>query len=100
MFIVKAIRPHDDFEATSYMGLQCDYYVVAPSIKNRESAPGAKPYVPPQQEISLYERSRTGAPDSQVGCLDVGLGDGQFCTVYVMNDRGKTIDTIQAVEHG
>ena len=98
MFIVKGIRPPANTQDFAYSVFECDYYIVAPSTRNGTNAPGQPPYVPPQKEVELYEKSRTGAPDSQVSCLLVGIENGYYCTVYVMNDRGKTIDTIQARE--
>lgn len=97
MFIVKAIRPGSDEtrHGDVYATFQCDYYTVFPSTKNGSGPPG-QPYVPPQREVRLYERDQGGCPDANVGMLDLGVGDEHYCTIYIMNDRGKTIDTIQA----
>lgn len=97
MFIVKGVRPPANVPDVAYTVFQCDYYIAAPSTINGVGPPG-KSYVPPQVVVELYERSTTGAPSSQVAFMEVGVGEGQYCTVYVMNDRGKTIDTIQARE--
>lgn len=97
MFIVKANRPALTSDAENYTAFQCDYYVVAPSTANGTGPPG-KPYIPPQKAVELYASEKWQYPAVQIAFLEVGLGEGQYCTVYVMNDRGKTIDTIQARE--
>lgn len=96
MFIVKAVRPIAPVHGDNYAAFQCDYYTVEPSTKNGANPPGEPPYIPPQKEVRLYERSPIGCPDSTVALLELGVGNDHYCTIYVMNDRGKTIDTIQA----
>jgi hypothetical protein len=94
MFIVKAMRPSLTSDTESYSVFQCDYYVVEASTKNGTGT-SDKPYVAPEKEVFLYEKSSGAQPNSTVAFLEVGKGDEHYCTVYVMNDRGRTIDTIQ-----
>ena len=95
MFIVKAMRPnHTPDPVSVYTVFQGDYYEVGPC----EIQTDEKNWVRPQAVLTLYEKAPPLQPASVVARLDVGLAyqQGQFDTVYVMNDRGKTIDTIQA----
>jgi hypothetical protein len=95
MFIVKAMRPNL-VPPEHYTVFQCDYYEVQPSRTNGANSSG-KPYIAPQMDVGLWAKGLTML-DDHIASLEVGFGENQFCTVYVMNDRGKTIDTIQARE--
>lgn len=96
MFIVKAVRPGHTLHGYEYTSFNCDYYVVRLSRRNGVNGPGKPAYIAPQREIILYTKNSGGTLDDEIAYLDLGIGEDHYCTIYVMNDRGKTIDTIQA----
>jgi hypothetical protein len=94
MFIVKAMGSTYASPAENYTVWQCDHYSVGPCQMQTSD----KNWIRPHCEVTLYKASGPLQPVDSVCTISVGLAydQGQYGTVYVMNDRGKTIDTIQA----
>lgn len=93
MFTVKAMihaRSIDVPMPSDYQLFQAAQVRVSPSSMNGVNGPGQPAYVPPQLEVNLC----MGENDPPYRTLYVGAGLDHYQTIYVLNDRGKTIDTI------
>lgn len=62
---------------------------VRKSTTNGANAPGIPPYVAPDLEVELQDDQ-----NRWLRTLDVGVGIDHYCAVYVMNERGKTVESI------
>jgi hypothetical protein len=94
MFIVKAVQDGNTSDSP-YTVHTCDYYNVGSAGVGQSSD---KTYVWAQKTVSLFnaDPSDFTRQGNCVAMLDVGTGVDHFTAIYVMNERGKTIDTIQA----
>lgn len=85
MFIVKAVQADGDYSL-----FECTSVVVRESRVNGANGPGQPPFVAPDEEVWLY----TGQDCPADRILNVGPGLDHYWHVYVMNERGKTVDTV------
>lgn len=95
MFLVKAMYSNCQFVAGKdrYTVWQCDHYSIRPP---REGEAGSGPQ--PQLYVDLWERANSPLdPNAPFVTVYLGHGEDHYAdTVYIMNDRGKTIDTVNA----
>jgi hypothetical protein len=91
MFYVKAVSGDGAefaiFEAVSVR--------VEESKINGANGPGQPPFVAPDYDVYLYGEDERH-PATRI--LRVGRGDGHHHVVFVMNERGKTIDKVDSRE--
>ncbi len=94
MFIVKAVQDGDTKDSP-YTTYTCDYY----HVTNVGGASSNKNDVFAQKQVDLMEAHPTDKmlQGDMTATLEVGPGIDHFHAVYIMNDRGKTIDKISAV---
>lgn len=88
MFIIKA-ELRSDVGPTSYSLFQAQRVAVAKSTIASCGSPGQPCPPDPELEVRLF--------DEQHNCretLYVGYGLDHFCAVYIMNERGKTVDSV------
>ena len=93
MFIVKAVQDGDTKDSP-YTTYTCDYY----HVTNIGGASSNKDDVFAQKQVDLMEAHPTDCTlqGDMIAMLEVGPGRDHFHAVYIMNDRGKTIDKISA----
>lgn len=88
MFTVKA-------EVSSRTGPTTFQLYQAASVHVRKSTtdgavgPGGSSYVAPDLEVELQDDQ-----NRWLRTLEVGIGIDHYCAVYVMNERGKTVESI------
>lgn len=88
MFYVKAVRKdggYTMYETTSIS--------VEESRADGANGPGQPPFVRPDWDLYLYD----GHCQPYREILHVGLGIDHYAFAYIMNERGKTIDTVQSI---
>lgn len=101
MFSVKAIvqarsasgtashPPQDSHSLFEAHAVRC-----RPSQTNGCNGPGQPAYVPPDWDLELLD-----ADGRVTQTLQIGPALDHYQTVYVMNQAGKTIETIHAIGH-
>lgn len=89
MFIVKGVRGNFEKEFSLF---ECDELHVSESPA---SSPDSV-----QCTVSLYKSNGPSVPASIIAHLEIGNGGGHFHAAYIMNERGKTVDTISAGRGG
>jgi hypothetical protein len=87
MLYVKAVQQDGDYSLYETQSV-----VVRESTADGVNGPGMPPFVKAQRDVYLY--SGELVPADRI--LSVGHGPGHYRFIYVMNERGKTIDTVQA----
>lgn len=93
MFTVKA-EVHQDVGPNHFQLFQAGSVRVAKSRVGGANGPGQPAYIAPELEVEL-----TDADGKFLKSLEVGQGIDQYCAVYVMNERGKTVETIYPSNH-
>lgn len=88
MFIVKAVR-HDG----GYSLHEAANVSVEDSKSDGCNGPGQPPYVKADFDVFLYDSA--SVPFKNV--LPVGHGLDHYSCIFVMNERGKTVDTVQHI---
>lgn len=88
MFTVKA-EVNTQTGPTTFQLYQAASVHVRKANMNGQNAPGMPPYVAPEIEIELQDEQ-----NRNVRFLYVGTGLDHYCAVYVMNERGKTVQSI------
>ena len=85
MFFIKAVRSNGDYSLYEAVGVS-----VHESTADGVNPPGMPPFVKADWDVYIYDK-----PDTP-SCITirVGWGSDHYVNVYVMNDRGKTIDTV------
>lgn len=89
MFTVKA-EVWNDSGPNSFDLFGAERVSVVPSLTNGCSGEGEPPYIPPELDVWLGDEN-----DHRRVCLQVGQNFTHYCTVFVMNERGRTIQTIR-----
>lgn len=88
MFTVKAeVNSHTG--PTTFQLYQAASVHVRKSTVNGANAPGMPTFVPPDLEVELQDDQ-----NRWVRTLELGTGFDHYCAVYVMNERGKTVESI------
>lgn len=88
MFYVKAVRSDGGY--TMYETTQIS---VEESRGDGCNGPGQPPYIKADWDVWLYD----GYNKPYREILHVGRGPDHYAYVYVMNERGKTIDQVQRI---
>lgn len=88
MFTVKA-EVRTQVGPSTFQLFQAASVRVGPSRVDGCNGPGQPAYVKPDLEVELLDADRR-----RVDSLEVGHGLDHYCAVYVMNERGKTVETI------
>lgn len=93
MFIIKAeLRSTSPVSAPAgggYSMFQAERVRVCKSTIGSQSAPGVPQSIDPELEVWLYDQAGNNHET-----LYVGHGLDHFCAVYIMNERGKTVDSV------
>lgn len=91
MFIVKAVHGENTPESP-YSMYTCDYY----RVSNIGGMSNDKDRVFAQKHVDLFEAHPTDhtCHGEYVANLQVGPHEDHFSCVYIMNEKGKTVDTI------
>lgn len=74
---------------TTFQLYQAASVHVRKSTVDGVNAPGMPKYVAPDLEVELKDDQ-----NRWLQTLQVGHGFDQYCAVYVMNERGKTVESI------
>lgn len=88
MFTVKA-EVNTQTGPTTFQLYQAASVHVRKSTMNGANAPGQPAYIPPDLEVELQDDH-----GHYLRTLCVGGGLDHYCAVYVMNERGKTVESI------
>lgn len=90
MFTVKA-EVQTQYGPTTFQLYQAASVHVSKSTKNGAvvAGTGLPPYVAPDLEVELRSEG-----NHYLRTLDVGHGIDQYQAVYVMNEKGKTVESI------
>jgi hypothetical protein len=84
MFIVKAVKADDSYELFEAIKVR-----VQESRICGANAPGQPPFVDPDFDVFLEKHE-----DAPGKLISVGNGQDHFAHVYVMNEYGKTVDSV------
>lgn len=93
MFTVKA-EVHQDIGPNHFQLFQAASVRVAKSRTNGANGPGQPAYIAPELEVELLDADR-----KRIDSLEVGQGLDHFSAVFVMNERGKTVEAIYPSNH-
>lgn len=88
MFTVKA-EVNTQTVPTTFQLYQAASVHVRKSTTSGANAPGLAPYIAPDIEVELKDDQ-----NRWLRSLEVGNGIDHYCAVYVMNERGKTVESI------
>lgn len=88
MFTVKA-EVQTQTGPTTFQLYQAASVHVRKSTTNGANGPGQPPYVAPDIEVTLQDDQ-----NRWIRSLEVGTGLDHYSAVYVMNERGKTVESI------
>ena len=88
MFTVKA-EVNTQTGPTTFQLYQAASVHVRRSTMNGANAPGAPAYIAPDIEVELQDDQ-----NRYIRSLQVGNGLDHYCAVYVMNERGKTVESV------
>lgn len=89
MFTVKAEANTQHGPATTFQLYQAASVSVRKSTVNGANGPGQPAYVAPDIDVELCDEHQRC-----LCLLQVGNGFDHYRAVYVMNERGKTVETI------
>lgn len=88
MFAVKA-EVNSQTGPNTFQLFQAASVHVNKSNVNGANGPGMPPFVAPELEVELLDEH-----NRHIRFLEVGHGIAHYCAIYVMNDRGKTVESI------
>lgn len=99
MFTIKAVRSAHSAPLEEYAIFEGGWVDVRANTSHGASGPNSPPYIEPDYNISLFDRAPFLDEGQLLAQINVGHGDHQFHTVYVINEKGRTIQTIKALNH-
>lgn len=99
MFTIKAIRSAQSAPLEEYAIFEAGWVDVRANTSHGACAPGSKPYVEPDYSVSLFDKAPFITEGQLLAQINVGHGDHQFHTLYVLNEKGRTIQTLKALNH-
>lgn len=89
MFTVKA-EVWNDHGPNNFQLYAAAAVHVHKSLTNGQNGPGQPAYVAPELDVSLRD-----ANGDHIRMLEVGQGLDHYSAVYVLNERGKTVEVIR-----